>query len=203
MIGNKAARLPVVVVAALALVHWVCSAIGAAHVASGTAGTSSLAAPASKNPSPRLALPDQVTETRDLILAAARSGRLDELQTVIDHRDLPVQVGAAPGVGPLDHLRAASADGAGREILAILLNLLVNDPVSLPIGRDVENNAVYVWPALAERDLSELTSADDVELYRLMPVAEAKAMIAAGKWTWWRLAISADGTWLSFMRTPR
>jgi type II secretory pathway component PulL len=57
-----------------------------------------------------------------------------------------------------------------------------------------------VWPYFAELPLATLTPAQQVELDRLVSPAEAKAMRTAGKWGWWRLAIGAAGTWLSFGR---
>ena len=41
----------------------------------------------------------------------------------------------------------------------------------------------------------------DFDLYRLMPPATAKTMRDKKKWTWWRLSIGADGTWISFRKS--
>ena len=35
-----------------------------------------------------------------------------------------------------------------------------------------------------------------------MPVADARAIIKSKKWTWWRIAIGADGTWHTFRTYP-
>ncbi len=69
---------------------------------------------------------------------------------------------------------------------------------ALPIGNDVENNLVYVWPALAEADLTKLTPQQEVALYRLVSPDQVKTMREAKRWQWWRLAIGADGTWHAF-----
>jgi len=74
--------------------------------------------------------------------------------------------------------------------------------VALPLGRDLENNRIYIWPYFAEVPLAKLTPAQEVELLRLVPPAAVKAMRAAGRYTHWRLAIGADGTWHSFRRQP-
>ncbi len=100
----------------------------------------------------------------------------------------------------MQHLKKLSADGEGREILAALANILAMDPAKVALGRDLENTAVYVWPYLAERPLDKLTPREEVDLYRLMPAAQAKAMREAKKWTWWRLAIGADGTWYTLQK---
>lgn len=193
---RRHASMALLVVAGLAVVH--CLSPGR-QVSAQQAGTP----PAGQAPKGQVytgILPPNVIDMREMILAAVHSGRIEDLQAAIDQNELPPEAGAPQGTGLIEHLRKTSADGAGREILAILDNLLKSEPALLPIGRDTENNAVYVWPAVAEADLDKLTPAQEVSLYRLMPVAQAKAMIAAKKWTWWRLAIGADGTWLTFLK---
>ena len=200
MMSNKTARVLSVVVVTAVLVHcagWQ-NGIGAER-ANATA-----ASPAGPVQALTLVtddkLPANVAGMREMILAAVQSGQIEELQAAVDQNELPPEVGAPAGVSPIEHLRKLSADGAGREALAILGNILHTDPALLPIGRDAENNGVYVWPGIAEADLQKFTPAQEVELYRLMPVADAKAMIAAKTWIWWRIAIGADGTWLTFMK---
>ena len=73
-------------------------------------------------------------------------------------------------------------------------------PAELPLGQDLENNIIYVWPYLAEMDLSKLSPVQEVDLLRLVGPAEAKTMREKKKWTWWRLTIGADGTWHSFKK---
>ncbi|MGQ0672702.1 MAG: hypothetical protein ACT4N2_07485 [Hyphomicrobium sp.] len=137
---------------------------------------------------------------RGALLGAVRSGRFEDMRVAVDWNELPPEVGAAAGVDPLTHLKSLSSDGEGREILAALGNMLAVGPASVPLGRDHENGAVYVWPYLAEVPLDTLTDADEVALLRLMPPAEAKAMRDGKKWTWWRLAIGADGTWHALLK---
>jgi hypothetical protein len=72
----------------------------------------------------------------------------------------------------------------------------------LPLGRDLENNKIYVWPYFAEVALDKLTPSQEVELLRLITPAALKDMRSAGKYTHWRVAIGADGTWHSFRRGP-
>ncbi len=147
-----------------------------------------------------VALTANAAEMRDAILAAVKTGDISELKHAIAWNELPPEFGETAGEDPIAFLKAQSVDGEGREILAIIANLLSLEPASLPIGADYENNTVFVWPYLAELPLHKLTPAQDVDLLRLMPAAEAKALRQSKKWTWWRLAIGADGTWLSFMK---
>jgi hypothetical protein len=145
-------------------------------------------------------LPAPVAEMREAILAAARSGRIEELKVPLDWNELKPEIAATNVDDPIAYWKKLSGDGEGREILAVLVNILEMRPAELPLGRDLENNIIYVWPYLAEAKLDQLTPAEEVDLLRLVPPEQAKAMRAAKTWTWWRLAIGADGTWHSFRK---
>lgn len=156
---------------------------------------------ASAHPAPAaVKLPPHVAELREAILSAAESGKLDELRTPYDWNELKPDLGEEKGKDALAHLKALSADGEGRDVLAAIVNMLSLAPATAALGKNIENNTVYIWPYLAERDLQKLSPSEEVDLYRLMAHAEAKAMREAKKWTWWRLTISADGTWLALVK---
>jgi len=146
-------------------------------------------------------LPVPVEEMRQAILAATHSGDIDDLREPLDWNEIKPEVTAAAGEDPIAYWKRTSGDGNGREVLAALANILSLHPAELPLGQDLENNIIYVWPYLAEMDLSKLTPAQEVELLRLVGPAEAKAMRDKKKWTWWRLTIGADGTWHSFKKS--
>lgn len=181
-----------VVVAALALVHCPSDGITAA-------AAKDLAATADC-PARVVGLPHQVEAMRAEILAAAHAGSIEDLRSAIEWNELPPELGNAAGTDPIEHLKRISADGEGRQILAVLADILATEPAKLPIGADPENSTVYVWPGIAEKPLDKLSPGDQVELLRLMPAGDAKLMVQDNKWTWWRIAIGADGTWLTFMR---
>lgn len=145
-------------------------------------------------------LPAPVRDMVEGIRAAVQSGSIEELRTPFEWNEMKPMVADETVDDPIAYWKKASGDGEGREILAILGKLLDSRPARLPIGKDPENTAVYVWPYLAETPLDKLTPAQEVELYRLVTPAEARAMREKKKWTWYRLAIGADGTWHSFMR---
>lgn len=146
------------------------------------------------------ALPQSVVDMREQILAAVHAGTIAELTDAIEWNELKPDFGAAGKEDPIAYWKRTSTDGEGREVLAIIANLLALPPARLAIGRDPENNTVYVWPYLAELPLDSLTPVEEVDLYRLMSPAQAKAMKAAKTWTWWRIAIGADGTWHTFRK---
>lgn len=142
-------------------------------------------------------LPRNVADLRDAILAAARSGNIEELKPVFKMGALP-DLGVAGADDPIKILKSQSADAEGREILAALVNLLEMPPATKPIGRDIENNSVYLWPYLAAKPLDKLTPSENVDLYRLVSPAKVTEMHEKKRWLWWCLAIAADGTWLTF-----
>jgi hypothetical protein len=104
------------------------------------------------------------------------------------------------GTKTIAALKAASAGGDGFGVLAEMANLLMLEPAIVHAGPDKENNRLFVWPYLSERPLDTLAPGERVDLLRLVPAAEAQAMIATKKWTSWRLAIGADGIWHVFKK---
>lgn len=145
-------------------------------------------------------LPRPVAEMIDAILVAVNSGEIEELRTAIEWNELPPSFGPDRIEDPIAFLKEASADKSGHQMLAILGNLLSVGPAHLPIGRDIENTGVLVWPYLAERPLDALTPAEEVDLYRLVPADVIAGMREKKRWTWYRIVIGADGTWHAFMR---
>ncbi|WP_245279954.1 hypothetical protein [Hyphomicrobium sp. 99] len=145
-------------------------------------------------------LPPHVEDLRDVILTAARSGNIDELKTAFEVSGFVPDLGIEPSADPIKALKEHSEDHQGREILAALVEALDMPPVALPLGNDIENNLIYVWPYLAERPLDKLTPAEEVDLYRLVTPAKAQEMREKKQWLWWRLVIAADGSWTSFKK---
>lgn len=145
-------------------------------------------------------LPAAVAEMRDGILAAVKSGRIEDLKVPIAWNELPPAIARDKVADPIAYWKQQSADGEGREILAILANLIDAGHAELPVGPDVENAKIYVWPRFAEMALDKLSPQDEVQLYRLITPAMLQAMREKKQWTWYRLAIGADGTWHSFQK---
>ena len=103
------------------------------------------------------ALPKNVADMRDALLAAAQSGRIEELRTPYEWNELPPVISDEKIDDPIAYWKQLSRDGEGREILLILDKLLHLPPAKLHVGADFENSALYVWPYLAELDLAKLT----------------------------------------------
>jgi hypothetical protein len=163
------------------------------------------AAPKRPAPPPRIrygteGLPRAVLDLREALLAAVESGHIEELGHALDLSDIKPDLGAPPSTDPVAHWKGVSGDGQGREVLAALSLILEAGYVAVPRGPDIENNQLYVWPYFAEIPLGQLTPKQEVELLRLVPAATAREMKAKGKYTHWRLAIGADGTWRLFRK---
>ena len=144
-------------------------------------------------------LPRPVEEMREAILSAVASGRIEELRHAWELNELKPDLGVAAS-DPIVHWKQISGDGEGREILAALAQILDAGYVVLPLGADIENNRLYVWPYFADVPLDRLTPAQEVELLRLVSPAALKDMRSAGAYTHWRIVIGADGTWHAFRK---
>lgn len=144
-------------------------------------------------------LPKNVAEMRDALVSAARSADVENLRVPYAWNELPPFISDDRVEDPIAYWKKISRDGKGLEILNILDKLLSLPPAKIHVGPDHENSALYVWPYLSELDLSTLTPRQQFELRTLVPPAAARKIMQEKKWSWWRLAIGADGTWHSFM----
>ena len=139
---------------------------------------------------------------RDAILAAVQSGRLEDLKAAVELNEMRPDLGDEAGGDVIAIWRAQSKDGSGRDVLEGLGKILALQPALEPLGPDIENNAIYVWPYLAQRIAGNgsLTAAEEAELASLVTPEELAAAKAAKRWIGWRLVIGADGVWHSFRR---
>jgi hypothetical protein len=201
---HAATRRGAVVVIAAAIVHVVSGAAALAADPKAKPKAAPPAADAAKRSAKTStsSLPAAVEEMRDGILAAVRSGDIEDLKLPLAWNEIAPDIADEKVADAIAYWRKASSDGAGREILAALGTILELPHAVVPLGRDLENNKIYVWPAVAERPIRELTPPEQVQLLRVVPAAEAKRMLDVGRYTGWRLAIGADGTWHSFRRVP-
>lgn len=189
-------HVALVVVVMATIVHWTGAPVtGRAQAAPKPAkGAAVPAMPSNET------LPAAAAQMRDALLAAVQSGNLADLKTALELNELRPDIADGPVEDPIVHWRQASTDGTGRDILDALGTILTMKPAAVPLGRDIENNAIFVWPYLAERDLAALEPAERADFARLATPDEIAAMTAAKRWTTWRLTIGADGTWHSFRR---
>ena len=142
------------------------------------------------------ALPDPVKRMLQQIAAAAVSGEIETMRPVFESNELKPMVTTDYVDDPIAFWKKTSADGTGRDVLAAMLNVAASGYVRVGQGQD----EMFVWPYFAETDLAKLTPAQEVELYRIVPPAQALAMKKAGKYSYYRLGISPTGVWQYFLQ---
>lgn len=141
-------------------------------------------------------LPVPVARLREQIIAAAATGDLEKLKPIIDANGKPPQLSFDQVNDPLAFLKASSGDEGGREILAILTEVLEAGYVHIGAGTDTE---MYVWPYFAYYAVDKLTPPQLVELFKLVYAGDYEDMKAYGTYLYYRVGISPDGTWQYFI----
>lgn len=142
------------------------------------------------------ALPQAVQDMHAEILKAAKTGHIKALQIPLELNEIPPLVSYEDEDKAIPFWIKTSADGKGREICAILVEILNAGYVKT---RDKDGKEIYLWPYFAKADLNKLSPAQEVELYKLIKPAEFKKMQTAQSYTAHRLGIGADGTWHFFV----
>jgi hypothetical protein len=142
------------------------------------------------------ALPDPVKRMLEQIANAAQTGEIENMRSVLESNELKPMVTTAYVEDPIGFWKKASADGSGRDVLAGMLDVMSSGFVRVGQGPD----EMYVWPYFAEVDLSKLTPAQEVELYRIVSPSLAVAMKKDGKYSYYRLGISPTGVWHYFLQ---
>ena len=139
-------------------------------------------------------LPAPVARTRDRLLAAARSGDLQQLAGLMTDT-LPV-FSFTEDKDPIAFWKANYPDSDGVEVLSILTLILESGFVRVDEGTSQE---MYVWPYFVRMSLGALTPRQKIELFRLVTGADYKDMMKLGVYVFYRLGISPDGTWQFFV----
>lgn len=143
------------------------------------------------------ALPEPVRKTRDALIAAALTGDIEALRPIVKAQAFPPTVSYGGPDDAVDYLKSQSADGAGAEPLAILLDLLSAPYAIFDSG---SGNPSYVWPYLAVvPDLSALTPPEKVDAYRILSHEQFTELVDLEAWYYWRVYIGHDGEWQAFV----
>jgi hypothetical protein len=155
--------------------------------------------PAPSSPVPEIItdlsrLPPPVARTRERILAAARSGELQQLADLMNETT-PI-FSFTDDKDPVAFWKAVYPDSDGVEALSILITILETGFVQVDAGTPHE---MYVWPYFVRMSLPALTPAQKVELFRIVTGADYKDMLAFGVYAFYRLGIGPDGTWQFFV----
>ena len=141
-------------------------------------------------------LPEPVRLMRDQLMQAARSGDIERLRPLMQEQPEPPAVAYGDPGDPINYLKALASDADGREVLAILLEVLESGFVHVGEGT---NEEFYVWPYFAQYPVETLTPEQLVELFTLLTAADYDDMRSYGTYTFFRVGIAPDGRWLFFL----
>jgi len=142
-------------------------------------------------------LPVPVRRLRQQIIDAAATGDIEKLRPIIEASDPPPQLRLDQQTGdPIAFLKASSGDEGGREILAILTEVLEAGYVHVDVGTPDE---MYVWPYFAYYPVDKLSPRQLVELFKLVYAGDYEDMKAYGTYLYYRAGISPDGQWRFFL----
>lgn len=143
------------------------------------------------------ALPPAVAATRQKLIDAALSGDIENLRPIVEAQEFPPTVSYGGPDDAVDYLKTYSADGAGIENLAILLELL---EAPYAIFDSASDDPSYVWPYLAVvEDLSALTATEKLDAYRILTAEQLQELVDLEAWYYWRVYIGKDGEWQAFV----
>lgn len=142
------------------------------------------------------ALPRPVRRMREQIIEAAETGDVNTLLPVLQSNEMMPTLSLGDAGDPILFLKLSSGDPEGREILAILIEVLEAGYVIADQGTPQE---MYIWPYFARYPLHELTPPQEVELYKLLTSADVSEMEEFGTYIFYRVGIGPDGTWHYFL----
>lgn len=140
-------------------------------------------------------LPKPVARLREQIIAAATTGDIEKLRPIIEANGEPPDFGPSDAGDPIGVLKLQSGDADGREILAILIEVLDAGYVHVDVGTPDE---AYLWPYFARYPIDKLSPPQLVELFKLVFAGDYEDMLSNGVYDYFRAGISPNGTWLYF-----
>ncbi|MCB1498110.1 MAG: hypothetical protein KDJ86_20165 [Bauldia sp.] len=145
---------------------------------------------------PRM-LPTPVRRLREQILEAAASGDIEQLRPIIEaNGEPPVFSYNDIGEDSVEYLRSLSSDTEGREILAVLSEMLESGYVHYGEGTPDE---MYVWPYFAHYPVELLTGPQIVELLKIVYPGDYEDMKMFGTYLSYRVGLAPNGTWSFFL----
>ena len=141
-------------------------------------------------------LPEPVRRTWQGLVDVARSGDIERLRPIIEAQTQPPTFAFAQVDEPIEYLKSLSGDPAGREVLAILLEILETGFVHVDTGTE---NEMYLWPYFARYPVSRLTPQETVEMFTILTAGDYQDMVSYGAYIFFRVGIGVDGTWHFFV----
>lgn len=139
--------------------------------------------------------PAAVQKTRQEIIDAATAGDVKKVAALLKTN----QTNLGPdntNSDPEAALKDMSGDGDGLEVLAIMLDVLSTGYAHVGAGTA---NDMYIWPYFTEKQITQLTPAEKVDLMRLVTAGDFADMQEYGSYNFYRVGIGADGKWKQFV----
>jgi hypothetical protein len=141
-------------------------------------------------------LPAPVKRLREQIIDAAKSGDPEKLRPIIDANDQPPEFSSNEIDDPIAYLKSLAGDPEGREILAILIEVLEAGYVHVDAGTPEE---MFIWPYFARYPVDKLTGPQIVELFKIVFAGDYEDMKTYGTYISYRIGLSPDGRWSFFL----
>ena len=141
-------------------------------------------------------LPASVAATRNALIKAARTGDVEALRPIYDRAQAPTMLSFGEIEDPITFLKLTSGDQEGREILAILIEVLEAGFIHRGAGTSEE---VFIWPYFYGVPLDTLTPAQEVELFEIVTAHDLEDMRLFGAYNFYRVGIAPDGSWAFFV----
>lgn len=141
-------------------------------------------------------LPAPVRRLREQIIDAAVTGDIEKLREVFDANEGPPAMSATEMGDPIEQLLSLSGDSEGREILAILIEVLDAGYVHVDAGTPDE---MFIWPYFARYPLESLNGPQMVELFKLLTAGDYEDMKIYGVYLFYRVGIDPKGVWRYFL----
>lgn len=142
-------------------------------------------------------LPEPVRRMRNLLIDASKSGDIEKLRPLVGTGSRAPQLSLSETPDdPIAFLKAASGDGEGREILAIMEEVLEAGYVHLNAGTKED---IYVWPYFFGLALDKLNPRQRVELYKIITAGDYDEMVTFNTYIFYRLGITPAGEWAFFV----
>lgn len=141
-------------------------------------------------------LPAPVRRLREQIIEAARTGDIEKLRPVFEANGGPPAIFSAGSGDPIEDLRSLAGDAEGREILAILIEVLEAGYVHVDVGTPEE---MYIWPYFARYPLDSMTGPQMVELFKILTAGDYEDMKIYDVYLFYRVGIDPRGIWRYFL----
>lgn len=142
-------------------------------------------------------LPEPVQRMRQMLVDVAVSGDIEKIRALVGTGGRATLLSMSEATpDSVVYLKSQSGDEQGREILAILEEVLNAGYVHINAG---EPNELYVWPYFFGMPLDKLNPRQTVELFKIITGGEYEEMSQFGAYLFYRVGITPVGEWAFFV----